>query len=143
MTSAKGLSLPALDIDLPDFSGIDFELPSVTLPTIPVPSMDLPDISFLTSCECCTCTALGGLVFAFAVELISDFKDLVLIFGKSRVLMRKAIARKQRLRAREYLAEQTKAAKAALAGAGAESRARDATVSPTAVEPTKVVQVDW
>lgn len=50
----------------------------------------------------------GGLLFAFLISLISDLKDIVLVIGKAKILMKKCVTRKQRMRAKEDYTKQVK-----------------------------------
>ena len=52
------------------------------------------------------------------MEIFLDIKDLVLIFGKAHVLMRKGVLRKQRLRAKEHFKLQLKLAEEEKKGGG-------------------------
>jgi len=103
--SLPRLTLPALDIDVPDIDLPDVNLPSITLPTIPIPSMGYPSIPFDMDAESCMPSGfIGAFAFAFLLDLLDDVKDFVLIFGKSKVLMRKVVMRKVRAQAKMSIA---------------------------------------
>ena len=126
------LSIPSIDIEMPDLSGFDVNAPNLSMPTIPVPTLDFPDPTAIDFNEYCTFTALGkpfsvfgicstlrptkaklscvagGLLFAFLISLISDLKDIVLVIGKAKILMKKCVTRKQRMRAKEDYTKQVK-----------------------------------
>lgn len=115
--------LPAIDVDLPDLgSGV-----AIDLPNIPVPSLDFPVIDFSQYDLNDWMPIVGGLACAFLIDILDDFKDFVLIFGKSSLLAKKALARKQRMRAAETLK-----------GAVGEEEEEEAAAAPSASRSNKV-----
>ena len=99
--SLPSITFPAIDFEMPDLSGVDIRLPNFEFPNIPIPSLGFPEVDFDEMGCNCGPACLTGIALAFIIEIIRDFKDFLLIFGKAHLLMNKVLLRKQRSRANE------------------------------------------